>query len=417
MKNNKSDHPRGAVIIGGGPAGLIAAEHLSKAGVIVDLYERNPSVGRKFLIAGKSGLNLTKNEPIDEFVTHYAMAKDRILPALIEFGPVQVREWARTHNTDTFIGSSGKIFPSNMKASTLLHTWKADLVNNGVRLHTGWRWIDLDISRNLLQFQNGENIHEVIYHTVLFALGGASWPITGSTGEWFEIFKRKGFSISDLKPANMGFNVDWSEYLTAKFQGKPIKTVTLSYKTRNGQVRSQIGEFVISRYGLEGSLIYSHSSELRNLIEERGNAQIFIDLLPDLEFEYILHKLRTRPPKRSLSSILERLFSLSKQKIGLLWEVNSGLNQYNDQYLTEALKSLPLNLTSTRPISEAISTAGGIQFGQLDDHFMSKDHPGIFFAGEMLDWEAPTGGYLLNAVMATGLHAARGIYNFLQRDQ
>jgi len=405
------------VIVGGGPAGLIAAEYLAGLEVEVDLYERNSSVGRKFLVAGKSGLNLTRDEPLTKFGEHYGSAREQILPALLEFGPTEVRAWARSHAMETFIGSSGKIFPIDMKGASLLRNWKADLIRSGVRIHTGWRWIDLDPAGRILTFQTSEKLFQVGYGTVLFALGGASWPITGSTGEWVEKFIHHGFKISPLQPANMGFEVEWSNHLIEKFEGKAIKTVTLSYNLPRGMVRSKVGEFVITRYGIEGNLIYAHSSFLRDLIQTQASAMIEIDLLPSIEVEQISAKLSQRDHKRSLTANLERFFSFSKQKIGLLWEADLNLNQLNDKQLAERIKHLPIRLNRCRPISEAISSAGGIQFAQLDEYYMSKVHPGIFFAGEMLDWEAPTGGYLLNGVMATGLRAAKGMYRHLRQDQ
>lgn len=405
------------VIVGGGPAGLMAAEYLSNLNLAVDLYERNPSVGRKFLVAGKSGLNLSRDERLLEFADHYGSAREQILPALLEFGPNEVRDWAKSHNMETFIGSSGKIFPIDMKGASLLRNWKADLIRKGVRIHTGWKWIDLDPEARILTFQKSEKFYQVGYGTVLFALGGASWPVTGSTGEWVDKFIEHGFKISPLKPANMGFEVDWSDHLTKKFEGQAIKTVTLSYQLAGGLVRSKVGEFVITRYGIEGNLIYAHSSFLRDIGLASNDVIIEIDLLPEIAIEQISAKLSQRNQKRSLATNLERIFSLSKPKIGLLWEADSALNKLNNDQLAKLIKHLPIRLNRFRPINEAISTAGGIQFEQLDEYYMSKTHPGIYFAGEMLDWEAPTGGYLLNGVMATGLWAAKSIYRHTQEDQ
>lgn len=405
------------IIIGGGPAGLFAAERLALKGFKVDLYERNPSPGRKLLVAGKSGLNLTKDEPLEQFMDHYGKYKDQLRNALESFTPLDIRKWADTHRVETFVGSSGKVFPTDMKAATLLKNWRDDLQALGVSLRAGMKWVAIDPNDHELTFEDHQGHQKIQYDVVLFALGGGSWSITGSTGEWTEIFERIGIQVSPLRPSNMGFEIAWSDHLLERFEGVPIKTVSIHIAVQDLIQPSKIGEFVITKYGVEGNLIYSISSILRDEIERTGEARIFLDLLPHISLSTLLQKILSFPTKRSLSSNLARVLSLPKEKIALLWEVDRKLNELTPEGLSNLIKGVPFVLTRSRPLNEAISSAGGIQLSELDEYFMSRKYPGIFFAGEMLDWEAPTGGYLLTATMATANWAAEGMTNFLKAGQ
>lgn len=389
-------------IIGAGPAGLIAAETLLKSGVQVAIYDAMPSAGRKFLIAGKGGLNLTHAEPYETFVTRYSNI-EKLRPYLDAFPPDALRQWAKELGFETFVGSSGKVFPEGMQASPLLRAWRGRLSALGVTFHFQHRWLGWD-EKNALRFETAEGEILAEADVVVLALGGGSWQKTGSTGAWVEILQERGVQIQPLKPSNCGFNIQWSEFFKSRFAGEPVKSVTLTFKGRRER-----GEFIVTEHGIEGSLIYKFSAALRDEIEESGSATLELDLLPDHEKPLFKHP----QGKKSLSSYLKKETGLSGAKANLLWEVLPHGTSPDLGLLAATLKSLPLTLISPRPLDEAISSAGGIPFAVLDTNLMLTEFPGIFCAGEMLDWEAPTGGYLLTACFATGKAAGAGALNWL----
>lgn len=392
-----------AAIIGAGPAGLRAAETLAQHNIQVEVYDAMPSAGRKFLVAGKGGLNLTHAEPYELFVTRYSNAK-KLRPHLDAFPPNALRDWAKTLGFETFVGSSGKVFPKGMSAAPLLKAWRNRLETQGVIFHFRHRWKGWN-ETNALQFDTAQGTRYQHPDGVILALGGGSWQKTGSTGAWVEILQKRGIQILPLKPANCGFNIQWSEHYKTRFAGKPIKSVTLSFKGR-----TERGEFIVTKHGIEGSLIYKFSAALRDEIEESGSATIKLDLLPDR----VAPTFKRPRGKRSLSSYLKRETGLSGAKANLLWETLPHETPPDLGLIGATLKSLPLRLLSPRPLEEAISSAGGIPFEALDENLMLKQIPGVFCAGEMLDWEAPTGGYLLTACFATGRAAGKGTLAWLK---
>ena len=388
-------------IIGGGPAGLMAAETLIGSGAQVTVYDAKPSVGRKFLRAGVGGLNLTHSEPFEPFLNRYAARRPQLEPMLQAFGPEDVRAWAQRLGFESFVGSSGRVFPVGMKASPLLRAWLKRLDEAGVQFKTGWCWTGFAGKAILFSTPTGEQTIQA--DTVILALGGGSWSRLGSDAAWVPILAAQGVAIAPLRPANCGFNVAWSEYFKAKFDGAPLKTVVA---TARGI--SQQGEFIVTKEGVEGSLIYALSAPLRDEIEAAGSAALTIDLSPGWT-QFRLQEALARPRgSRSMSSHLEKTVGLKGVKAGLLWEFVPR-DDFNDPAkLAAVIKALPIPLVSPHPIDEAISTAGGVSFDALDERLMLKALPNVFCAGEMLDWEAPTGGYLLTACLATGKWAAEG---------
>ena len=414
-------------VIGGGPAGLMAAEVIRGKGVEVHLYESMPSAGRKFLVAGKGGLNLTHSEPFDQFLASYRERKVEIEPWLRAFGPEEVRQWAQGLGVETFVGSSKRVFPVGMKSTPLLRAWIQRLREAGVVFHLRHTWKGWDGSGSLL-FDTPAGIVSLKTKATLLALGGASWPITGSTGAWVPILEAGGIPVAKLKPSNCGFDVNWTEHFRSRFAGSPFKTVTASFTDARDRSFHKQGEFVITRTGVEGNLIYACSALLRDEVEAHGQAVLHLDLLPDFTAEQLAEKLARPRGSRSLSSFLEKTIGLKGVKAGLLWEFlrnpdsnDSGRSALsprppdsNDSSrLVSLLKDLPINLLSPRPIEEAISSAGGVKFEALDEHLMLKSMPGFFCAGEMLDWEAPTGGYLLTACFASGRVAGQGVLDWI----
>jgi uncharacterized flavoprotein (TIGR03862 family) len=396
-------------IIGGGPAGLMAAEVLSQASVQVDVYDTMPSAGRKFLMAGKGGLNITHSEPFDHFLTRYSDRQSSIAPLLRAFPPEALREWIHNLGIDTFVGTSGRVFPTDMKAAPLLRTWLHRLRERGVRFHARHRWCGWD-EHGALRFTtpNGERI--VRAEAAVLALGGGSWPQLGSDGTWVPLLAQRGIAIAPLRPANCGFDVAWSALLRERFAGEPLKAVAATF----GNVRKQ-GECIITEQGVEGGLIYALSAALRDRIEHDGHAILHLDLLPDFPLQRVQKETSNPRGSRSLSSHLQSRLELKGVKAGLLREVLSAEQMHDSQLLAHTIKDLPLRLIAPRPLSEAISTAGGVTFETLDEHLMLKQAPGVFCAGEMLDWEAPTGGYLLTACFASGLAAGKGVLHWLQQ--
>ena len=395
-------------VIGGGPAGLSAAELLSAAGYRVTVYEAMPTVGRKFLLAGKSGLNITHSEPYDTFRTRFGASNGRLSTALDAWTPADIRKWAAGLGTETFAGSSGRVFPAVMKASPLLRSWVARLKGQGVTILTRYRWLGFTENSDLrFETPDGEKI--IHADSVLLALGGASWPRLGGDGAWVAPLTEKGIAISRLRPANCGFDCDWSDLFRERFAGAPLKSVVLT-----SAAGSFPGEFVISKHGIEGSAVYAHSAALRDAIEADGTAVLTLDLAPGRTEERLARDLSRQDAKGSFSTRLRKGAGLDGVKAALLRETLADANRMPPQALARAIKTLPLTVLRPRPIDEAISTAGGIAWDELDENFGLKTLPDVFAAGEMLDWEAPTGGYLLTACMATGRAAARGILQYRQ---
>lgn len=412
--NEKISSSSAIIIIGGGPAGLMAAEHLASQGFSVDVYDAKPAVLRKFLVAGKGGLNLSRDENFEKFLSRYGNRAKELEPFLGAFGPSELRTWVQDLGFETFVGSSGKIFPSNMQAVSLRLAWIQRLKLQGVRFHLNQRWLGWDQENNLVFQSKFEN---VITHpdAVILALGGASWPSTGSDGSWVTILQHEGIEISPLKPANCGFDVKWSEYFCDRFQGSPLKSVAIHFQPSSGKPVHQRGEFVITHYGVEGSLIYAFSAAIRDEIFEYGQAVIHLDLAPDWTIEQLETRLSRPRGSRSISSFIEKSIGIHGVKTNLLWEYLPKSIFNDPQKLAAAIKAFPVPLDAPRPIEEAISTAGGVRFEDLDDHLMLIKIPGVFCSGEMLDWEAPTGGYLLTACFSTGLAAAQGVIDWLRK--
>lgn len=393
-------------IVGGGPAGLMAAEHLAGKGHRVIVYDAMPTVGRKFLLAGKSGLNITHAEDYARFITRYGAANDRLRPVLDLMTPEAIRAWAAGLGTETFVGTSGRVFPKVMKASPLLRAWLKRLEGMGVTILTRHRWTGFDA--DALLFDTPDGPKRVVVDATLLALGGASWPKLGSDAAWVPWLKAEGIDIARLRPANCGFDCDFSESFDTRFSGQPVKSVRATSAAGTTQ-----GEFVISRGGIEGSLIYAHSAALREALDRDGQAALILDLAPGRTVEKLAADLARQDRKASFSTRVKKAANLDGVKIGLLREVDPPANQRDAANLASLIKALPLPVKRPRPIAEAISTAGGVTLDAIDDGFMLKNRPGTFVSGEMLDWEAPTGGYLLTACFATGIAAASGIDGWL----
>lgn len=389
------------VIIGGGPAGLMAAEAAVAAGVTVDVYDSMPSVGRKFLLAGKGGLNLTHSEPSESFLARYASRRAFIEPAIRSFPPAALQAWAHELGVETFVGTSGRIFPVDLKAAPLLRAWLRRLRLNGVRFHVRHRWCGWD-EQGRLRFLTAEGISLVQADATVLAMGGGSWPQLGSDAGWVKILSERQVPIVPLQPSNCGFDVRWSEHFRAKFAGHPVKTVAFVVKASDGTTIRDMGEFVITANGVEGGIVYMGSASVRELIAIEGTAIVWLDLAPDRTMRQLVHNLSQPRGKRTLATHLKRHAGIAGVKAGLLREVLPNDMMADPIRLAAAIKSLPLTLVAPRPIEEAISTAGGLSFEALDNNLMVCSLPGVFCAGEMLDWEAPTGGYLLTACLATG---------------
>ncbi|MDQ0318173.1 putative flavoprotein (TIGR03862 family) [Pararhizobium capsulatum DSM 1112] len=391
-------------VIGAGPAGLMAAEMLSHAGHHVTAYEAMPSVARKFLLAGKSGLNITHSEPFEQFANRFGPANAALRPALDGFTPEQVQTWAHSLGTETFVGTSGRVFPKVMKASPLLRSWLKRLEQQGVAILTRHRWIGFTPTGELrLETPDGET--SVACEATLLSLGGASWPRLGSDAAWVPELGRLGVEIAPFRAANCGFDVDWSDIFRDRFAGAPLKSVTAT-----SDAGTFPGEFVVTRTGIEGSLVYAHAAALRDRLESGHETLLTVDLAPGRPIEKLARDLAKQGGKASLSSRLRKGAGIEGVKAGLVRELaGSG----DAAQLAEVIKALPIRIVRPRPIAEAISSAGGILLTEIDENYMLKRLPKIFVAGEMLDWEAPTGGYLLTACFAMGKAAAEGISRFL----
>ncbi|MBL8054839.1 MAG: TIGR03862 family flavoprotein [Nitrospira sp.] len=389
------------VIIGGGAAGLMAAEAAVTTGVGVEVYDSMPSVGRKFLLAGKGGLNLTHSEPMDSFLSRYGTRRAFIEPAITAFPPTALRAWAHELGVETFVGSSGRIFPVDMNAAPLLRAWLRRLRLNGVRFHVRHRWCGWD-EQGRLRFLTADGISLVQADAVVLALGGGSWPQLGSDAGWVKILSERHVPIAPLQPANCGFDVRWSQHFRARFAGYPVKTVALVSNALDGSTIRHMGEFVVTANGVEGGIIYIVSATVRDVITAEGLATLRLDLAPDRTLKQLVSDLSRPRGKRTVATHLKRCAGMTGVKAGLLREAVPREVLGDPVRLAAAIKALPLMLTAPRPIEEAISTAGGLSFTALDDSLMVRSLPGVFCAGEMLDWEAPTGGYLLTACLATG---------------
>jgi uncharacterized flavoprotein (TIGR03862 family) len=395
-------------IVGGGPAGLMAAEVLSSAGIRVDLFDGKASVGRKFLLAGKGGLNLTHSEALPQFIERFRERSDEVARWLAGFDADALSAWSHGLGVDTFIGSSGRVFPRDMKAAPLLRAWLVRLRAAGVRFHMHHRWTGWDDEGRLCFHAPDGDVARPAAVTLL-ALGGASWPQLGSDGSWTTLLESRGVAVSPLRAANCGFDIAWSPHFAQRHAGVPLKNVRIGFTDATGRPISRSGECLISATGLEGSLIYALSAALRERLEVDGFVDISLDLLPAHELARVLAEAAHPRGARSLSSHLAGRLGINGAKAGLLFELLDKAALSDPARIAATLKALPLRLTATRPVAEAISTAGGVTLESLDADLMLEALPGVFCAGEMLDWEAPTGGYLLTASMASGRVAAAGM--------
>jgi uncharacterized flavoprotein (TIGR03862 family) len=400
-------------VIGAGPAGLMAAEVLVQGGVSVTVYDAMPSVGRKFLMAGRGGLNLTHSEPIPQFLACYREAASHLEAAIAAFPPNALRQWSETLGQPTFIGSSGRVFPQSFKASPLLRAWLRRLDASGVRFALRHRWTGWDDNGRLL-FQTLDGQRAVEAGATVLALGGASWPRLGSNGAWSDVLAAKGVTLSPLRPANCGFTVAWSDIFRERFEGQPLKGAALSFGS--AIVR---GEATVTRNGIEGGAIYALSAELRGAIEKSGEADLHVALRPDIDPKDLIARLSAPRGKQSFSNFLRKAAQLSPVAIGLLQEAAIAsriqLSALSPESLASLINAVPIKLNGVAPIARAISTAGGVALDELDSDFMVRRLPGVFAAGEMLDWEAPTGGYLLQASFATGAAAGQGVLKWLAK--
>jgi uncharacterized flavoprotein (TIGR03862 family) len=402
-----------AAVVGGGPAGLMAAEVLLDAGWQVDLDDGMPSVGRKFLLAGIGGLNLTHAEPLPAFVSRHGARSAAVQAWLDDFGPADLREWAAGLGIATFVGSSDRVFPLDLKAAPLLRAWRHRLRTRGLRLHMRHRWTGFDTARvgtpELLMSGPSGDVR-VRANAVVLALGGASWPRLGSDGRWQAALAAAGVDVAPLQPANCGFDTTpWSEHRRERFAGAPLKTIAMSWIGSNGELRRQRGECVVTATGLEGSLVYAASADLREAVARDGQATLWIDLLPDHDAARVAREVAHPRGSRSLGSHLKSRLGLAGVKAALLHECAPREALGDPAALARVLKALPVRVRRPRPIDEAISSAGGVRLEALDPQLMLRALPGVFCAGEMLDWEAPTGGDLLTACLASGRAAGRGV--------
>ncbi|RJG12068.1 TIGR03862 family flavoprotein [Pseudomonas cavernicola] len=406
---NAHSHP--VAIIGGGPAGLMAAEVLALAGVKVELFDAMPSVGRKFLLAGVGGMNITHSEPKQAFLSRYGTRREQFEPLLAKFGTDRLCAWIHGLGINTFVGSSGRVFPTDMKAAPLLRTWLKRLREHGVTIHTRHRWLGWDAD-GCLRIATPEGEQAIRADAVLLALGGGSWARLGSDGAWVPLLEQRGVQLAPLQPSNCGFEVvGWSPLFLEKFAGAPVKSTAI----RLDQEPARLGEFVVTAQGVEGSLIYALSARIRERINAEGAATILLDLLPQKTQQQVEALLRKPRGSKSLSNHLRSQLGLEGVRAGLLRELSDAVTFANPALLAAAIKALPLTLVKTRPLDEAISSAGGVSFEALDQQLMLRQLPGVFCAGEMLDWEAPTGGYLLTACFASGRAAGLGILKWLQQ--
>lgn len=401
-------------VIGAGPAGLMAAETLAAGGARVTIYDAMPSAGRKFLMAGRGGLNLTHSEPLDRFMPRYGAAAAELRPFIQALTPDRLRTWAHDLGEETFVGSSGRVFPKSFKASPLLRAWLRRLDAAGVKLDLRHRWTGWD-GEGRLQFETPNGHEAVTADATVLALGGASWPRLGSDGAWANVLAAKGVTIAPLRPANSGFSVAWSAMFRERFAGEPLKTVQLRYGEHT--VR---GDAMITRDGIEGGAVYAIAARLRDAIMRDGSARLMVALRPDVADAALALRLTAPRGKQSFSTFLRKAAGLSPVAIGLLQEAamaqGGKLAETSPDELAALINAVPVTLTAAAPLARAISTAGGVAFSEIDSRLMLTRLPGVFVAGEMLDWEAPTGGYLLQATFATGAAAGRGALAWLKAE-
>lgn len=396
--------PRQVHVIGAGPAGLMAAERLALAGATVVVHDRMPSVARKLLMAGRGGLNLTHSEPLDRFMTRYGPAQPTAAAWIDRFTPVDLTAWVEALGQETFVGSSGRVFPKAMKASPLVRAWLARLEAQGVEIRTRSRWTGWRDGALAFETPDGERLERP--DAVVLALGGASWPRLGSDGAWAPWLQAQGAAVSPFRPANVGFDVAWSALFRDRFAGQPLKGVSVTHGDRTAR-----GEAMIARYGIEGGVIYALSAALRTTVETEGRAEIQIDLKPDVAIGKLTDRLSKPRGKASLSNHLRKVVGLESAVVALLYE--AGPLPASPRALAERIKAMPLTLAGVQGLERAISSAGGVKLDGVDERLMLAARPGVFVAGEMLDWEAPTGGYLLQASFASAVVAAEGVIDWL----
>ena len=423
---SSSASPRIAVI-GAGPAGLMAAERIARQGLAVEVFDAMPSVARKFLLAGVGGMNITHAEDYADFVSRYGNASHWLRPMLDDFTPDNLRSWIHELGIETFVGTSNRVFPKDMKAAPLLRAWLHRLRSQGVSIHPRHRWQgwQMENGKQIWRFSTPEGEKHQQFDAVVLALGGASWPRLGSDGQWYSLLTQQGVSIAPLLPSNCGFELPWSDFIRERFGGTPLKNIALSLTDIHGQPWCRKGEFIVSQYGIEGSLVYALSAPLRDLMLSKQSekqpgkqsdkpAQLWLDWLPQNSHEQIISKLQQPRKGMSFANVLRKKLNLPAITNALLKECCPELDLHDHQAVAGALKSMPLPCpTSTRPLAEAISSAGGVTQNAVNEDLMLSALPGVFVAGEMLDWEEPTGGYLLTACFASGKRAGDGVCNWL----
>ncbi len=384
---------------------------MAEAGIAVEVFDAMPSAGRKFLLAGRGGLNLTHGEAFERFVARYAERAGTLRPLLEAFGAEPLRAWAAGLGVETFVGSSGRVFPRDLKAAPLLRAWLHRMRGQGVRFHMRHRWIGFG-EQGALRFEGPTGEVSVQPDATVLALGGASWPQLGSNGAWVPALQAAGAEVSPLRPSNCGFDVGWSAHFAGRFAGHPLKGVAIAFDGWR-----QAGEFVATASGVEGSLVYAASARLRERIAQAGEATFELDLLPQRDLEWVRRELAHPRGTRSLGTHLKTRLKLDGVKAALLWELVPRETMADPAAFARLVKALPVRVTAPRPVAEAISTAGGVRFESLDERLMLRERPGLFVAGEMLDWEAPTGGYLLTACFATGRAAGLGAAHRLLQER
>jgi len=390
----------------------MAADVLSQSGLKVDVFDAMPSMGRKFLMAGKGGMNISHSEILPQFLKRYGSSQADIAPILQQFGPASLLSWLQELGITTFIGSSGRIFPTDMKAAPLLRAWLHRLRMRGVKLHVRHHWLGFAGHDDLaLEFSTPTGRQRINTDAVILALGGGSWPQLGSTGAWPPVLRQRGVTIAPLKPSNCGFETLWTEHFKSRYAGHPVKPVKIQLSAESD---GQQGELIITEHGLEGGLLYALSAPLRAMLENTGQATIHLDLTPNLSAQQLRQRLSAPKAKQSLANHLRKTAGIDGVKAGLLHEVLTPADFQDIERLCSTIKALPITLTGIRPLAEAISSAGGVSFSALTEQLMLTAMPGCFCAGEMLDWEAPTGGYLLTACFASGHVAGNGVLQWLQ---